>query len=156
MRNYIETTNPFGLAKPPDWFLRDLAAQDPELVIFPSMVQPFYRVARRTKRSPGIVAIQTVMADKAADTRLLVAEKLVPVTDIYPKPHWGPLILAELRARDIWAAGGADKACDRLEAQEAAREASLDRSMQDELDRRNTSAYFGLQSRQGERVFLQR
>lgn len=154
--NYIETRNPFGLAKPPDWFLRDLAAQDPELVIYPSMVQPFYRVARRAKRTPGITALNTVMGDKAADTKVLIEHKLLPVTDIYPNPHWGPLILNELRARDIWAAGGADKAADRLESQERDREARLDRQMQDELDRRSTSAYFGLQQRLGERVFHQR
>jgi hypothetical protein len=152
--NYLETTNPFGLAAPPDWFLRDLFAQDPALVIFPSMVQPFYRVARRCTHTPGLVALQTVLSDKAADVKLLIAEKLVPVTDIYPRPHWGPLILEELHKRDIWAAGGADKAADRLEADEAERDARIDRQGDDELDRRGTSAYFGLQQRQGDRVFL--
>ena len=103
-----------------------------------------------------MVRLQTVMSDKAADVAVMINHKLVPVTDIYPKPHWGPLILDELRRRDIWAAGGAEKAADQLEANEAAKDAALDRAMQDELDARNSSAYFGLQGRQGERAFVRR
>jgi hypothetical protein len=153
-RNYLDTRNPFGLAAPPAWFLQALAVFDAELVLFPSTVEPLYRLARRVTKTPGIQKLTTVMPERATDTRLCIQHRLVPVTNLYPQPQWGPHIFAELRRRDLWAHGGADKACDLLEQHEAAQAAALDRAMQDELDRRGTSAYFGLQARLGTRTFV--
>ena len=122
MNNWIDTLNPFGLPRPPAWFLADLALYDPELVVFPSVEVAFYRLARRARRGPG--ALRALA--KHPDTKVYVANRLVPVKSFYPPTisldlAWGR-ILPELTEYDVHRAGGADAASDRLDGMESEQE----------------------------------
>lgn len=148
--NYIETGNPFGLSKPPDSFLRALLTMDPDLVIFPSMTDGVYRLARRARNTPGILRLLQDQPDK----KVLFQHRLVPVTAILPGAWWGPRLLEHLAQCDMWRMGGADKVADRLEEKESRREADRDLASYDEAEQRAVSAWDALKLRQGHTVFL--
>ena len=163
--NYLaHLPNPFGLAGPPSWFLIDLAAYDPALVLFPSQEEPVYRLGRRIPHGRDIWSkvrsVTTGRNDDGSPTRhrpdaqTMALHRLAPVTSILPSPlvHWGPTILADLAARDIQRAGGAADFADRLDAQEE-REEELDRRrMLGDLDALSREAYSGIVWKTGRRV----
>ena len=148
--NYIETSNPFGLARPPASFLLAMFTMDPALVIYPSQQDACYRLSRRATNTPGILRMMQDQPDKA----VLFKHRLVPVTSILPGPWWGQKLLEHLCQCDIWRAGGADAVTDKLEEQEARKEADRDLASWDEAEQRAVSAWEGLKLRNQQTVFL--
>ena len=123
MINYIPDTNVFQLAGPPTWFLKRLWDFDASLVIVPSRQSCLYRLAqrRRPQLSSNIVN-DTLFKD--SDTRMLANYSLVPVTSILPTINWSnPYLFEELRRRNPWMMGGAEKVNQMLEEQDAEQEA---------------------------------
>lgn len=140
--NYHGEQNPWNLAAPPDWWLRKLAAVDPELRIFPGLTQACYRVGRRTPRA----GLLKPVALESETTRMMRAG-CIPVVSIRPGATWNDDFFLWLEQHDTWKYGGGtddsiEKYCDTLERNERAVEAEKDRQQADELEARGTSAYF--------------
>lgn len=107
--NYIKDTNRFQLAGPPSWFLRQLWEYDPSLVIVPSRMGFFYRLAQRRQLKLPESIINDVLKEQA-DTRMLAAYSLVPVTTILATVRWdSPLIFQDLTMKAPWRMCGAEK-----------------------------------------------
>jgi hypothetical protein len=151
---YLTAANPFQLPPPPAWFLKALAAYDPDLVIFPSHKDPVFRLARRCRFSQGVKPGDVPGVENHPDTVFMCNRKLVPVTTIVPKSYWTLKTIEELAARDIWRKGGAKAIVGEIEANEEAQRRALDRKMNDELDARSSDAYKSFKYRAGERVSL--
>jgi hypothetical protein len=129
MRNFIQGPNPFNIAAPPAWFLTMMHEFDAELVLFASQEQPCYQVARRMKFHRA-----SRPSAKHPDTTVFAVHNLHPVGRLLPDPKWGPLILEDLRARDVDAVGGGDKAADILDGFDRDEEARFDAQLGDCLD----------------------
>lgn len=118
MPNYIPDLNKFSLAGPPKWFLQQLYEFDNSLVLVPSRQGFFYRLAQRRPIQLSTAIVNDVMREQA-DTAMLVAYGLVPVTTVLATTRWdNPEIFMELRRRAPWRMGGADKYSGMIEAQE--------------------------------------
>jgi len=152
VRNFLPTANPYGLAAPPAWFLQDLAVFDADLVIFPSLEDAAYCLARRvTKGAPFAVSL---LQDKHPNAAFCQQQRLLAITGILPHPHWGPALLADLAQMDMWRAGGSDKYCDALERLEAEKRDKQDLLTTDEADQRSVSAYHAMKLRDGSTTFV--
>lgn len=125
MPNYIEDQNPFRLAGPPVYFLKQLWEFDSSLVVVPSRQGFYYRLAQRRKlKLPEKIVNDSLF--KESDTKMLASYGLVPVTTIIATANWGnPVLFEELRARAPHRLGGAEKVNKMLEEQDAAREAAI-------------------------------
>lgn len=109
LANYIVGTNPFNLAGPPRWFQQQLWDYDPSLVIMPSKMGFFYRLAQRRKLQLSEQMINDVLKEQA-DTQMLANHSLVPITTILATVRWdNPLIFADLTLKAPWRMGGAEK-----------------------------------------------
>lgn len=130
-RNFIPGPNPFSIAEPPAWFLTDLLRFDPALVLFASQEQPCYQIARRM-----VGTRQARPSEKHPDTAVFATHNLHPVGRLLPAPftRWGPTILADLRARDVDAVGGGDKAADRLDSFDHEQEQQFELELHNHLD----------------------
>lgn len=107
--NYYPDVNRFNLAGPPAFFLRQLWEYDPSLVIIPSRMGFYYRLAQRRKLQLPENVINDVMREQA-DTQMLARYGLVPVTTILATIRWdSPLFFADLNMKAPWRMGGADK-----------------------------------------------
>lgn len=152
--NYLAAVpNPFNLVGPPDWFLDQLAAYDPELVIFPSQEEGVYRIARKHQgKTPRIF---TFLEDRP-DTKVYVANNLVPVTSVLPPPlvQWGPVIINDLAERDIQRVGGWQAAARLLEDREDTQERRLDKTIRDDADSLAGFAWKAMQWRTGQTIDL--
>ena len=154
MKNFIPTTNPFGLAPPPDWFLAALFAYDPLLVIFPSLSVPVYRLARRT--STGRAQLNKIIRG-IPDSEIYLAHRLwawksvEPQCDVMLNGGWGKL-LTEIPEYDQQRFGSATAVADRADALDAQAEQGINRDIQTELDARNHDAYLLASARLGTRV----
>jgi len=151
MTNYLADENPYNLPAPPGWFLRALYDRDSDLVILPSKLQPVYRLARRTRKSLGLVKA----AFRDGDTVRMVRHRLVPVTTIMPFVQWGPSVIQWLDDHDVWKAGGAAGAERRLMAQDEDRLRRVQVAQDDEAMARGTSGYLATKLRTGQMVFTQ-
>ena len=118
MTNWIPDTNRFKLAGPPVWFQKQLELFDPSLVIIPSRMGFYYRLAQRRKMNLTVNVINDVMKEQA-DTAMLASYGLVPVTTILATVNWGnPFLFEELRRRAPWMQGGAEVVNKKLDDQE--------------------------------------
>jgi hypothetical protein len=152
--NWLDTTNPFGLAKPPESWLLLLQQFDDQLVVFPSMQEPAYILARRVTRSPGILRLAS--PERHPDLRFCWEHRLLGVTGIQPfHTVWNLALIEDLRKMDKWRMGGDDKFADHIERLDAERAARLDAATNDEADQRGSSAWFGKQVRTGSTTFVQ-
>jgi hypothetical protein len=131
MRNYIRTSNPFSIAAPPAWFLQQLYVFDPMLVLFASLESPCYQVARRLSQHRYCKP-----SERHPDTTVFALHNLHPVGRLLPSPmtKWGPVILEDLRAMDVDAVGGGDKAADILDGFDNAERARVDLECDNVLD----------------------
>lgn len=155
MRNYLETTNPFSLPKPPQWFLAALWAYDSMLVVFPSLEFGMYQLARRIRhRNP----LQP-MASKP-DTRIFAQHSLIGERRILPPSVAGAevwmAVLTELPEYDRYRFPSGDAVADRLDEFDAQEEAATNRQIGDELDARSGDAYRLAKARLGGRVSMRR
>src|SRR5262245_17052331 len=104
--NYLRSSNPFDLARPPQGFLTALADYDDQLVIFASMTQPLFRLARRCTQTIGVPPENVLGVGEHPDTLFMWQHRLVPVTTIVPRAHWSVNLICQLAARDTWRMGG--------------------------------------------------
>lgn len=157
MVNWLQDTNPYLLPMPPSWWLQLLHDQDAALVVFPSRLGPRYILARRrsaTLGMPALVKVDNELLKMTAggDGDVLASNNLVAVdTIVNTSGNWTTAIFAQLRARDIWAAGGGDAYTDRLDAADAAKVAATRAHFIDDIDQRAKDSYRSLQARTGQR-----
>ncbi|MET0742949.1 MAG: hypothetical protein ABWY78_06220 [Microvirga sp.] len=156
MTNFIQTENPWGLATPPAWFLAQLHAYDPLLVIFPSKVAPLYRMARRT--SSGRAQLNKIIRG-IPDSEIYLKHKLWAWKSVEPQSSvmlnggWGKLLL-EIPEYDQQRFGTWKEVADRVDDLDVQQERTIDRDIQGELDARGHDAYLLAQARLGSRVSL--
>ena len=149
MQNFIRDRNVFNLLPPPAWWLQRLYDYDALLVVIPSRQDAVYRLARRTWNRPGIQAMAVIHREN--DTAMMAHYGLVPVTTILGHGVWGTNIFNALRARDIWAHGGAEKFVKMEEEFEAEAKAKLKASIRDDMWMRAGDAWRSYQARTGRR-----
>jgi len=149
--NYIPLPSPSNLTPPPAWFLEDMRAYDPELVIFPSQEDGVYRLCRRTR---GPLPALTFM--QSPDAAICRQHRLAPVKAILPPPfvHWGPVILADLAQFDIQRHGGGNAAADTLDGFDAERDRKIDAGIADGAGIRAGHAYRELKFHMGQSIAL--
>ena len=139
------------LPTPPDYFLQRIKDYDHMLVIFASIVRfGSYVIARRREKSAGLTG-SSLAAFTNPDTQLCVAMGWIPVcTFAQTGTSWSPdMIIAKLKARDIWAHGGADKVADLLEQQEDAEKAATQKQTREDLWNRSGDGWRTYQARTG-------
>ncbi len=147
-RNYIPDTP--GAEVPPAYFLARIYDQDAMLVILPSRKTPAaYVIARRKQFGPGLTAAAIDAQFPNPDTKMCVMHGCVPVCLMFKTgPSWDiDAIIRTLQARDLWAAGGADKVADMLEEQEAKAKAKILADTRDDLWNRSGAAWRSYQAR---------
>ena len=132
-RNYIADQNKFHLSGPPVWWLHQLHSFDESLVVVPSRMGFYYRLAQKR---PLLLPERMVndLLFKESDTQMLASYGLVPVTTILATANWSnPLMWEDLRQRAPWRMGGAEKVSNAIEAREKqaeeAKQAHLDESL---------------------------
>ena len=158
MNNFIRTANPFALADPPDWFLKQLAAQEPRLVIFQSTSEPLYRIGVRCNEAQaGLNKVLKAYPDSEIFYRnRLWAWKSVEPMCIGGTQHgmtWQKLLL-EIPEYDQQRFGTATECADALDAMDEQQERAVDRDNQGKLDALNHDAYLLASSLAGTRVGL--
>lgn len=155
--NYLDDNA--NMAVPPAYWLQRLYDFDAELVVFPSRYRPFaYVLARRQRFSAGIKDKALEQTIDQPDTKLCLARGLVPVSLIFRTGVTWSIdnIIASLKARDIWAHGGGDKAADILDAQEARTRQAEQQKVRDDMWMRSGQAWESYQRRTGQRVSVPR
>jgi hypothetical protein len=151
-RNYIATSNPFGLQEPPATFLNGLEALDADLVIFPSTHEPLYRLARRCTKTKGIYKLLT----NYPDSEVLVAHRLDIWKSVLPTSldmSWERVLL-EIPEFDQWRFKDPDAVADHLDAHEARGSASLDREIADGASQIAGEGYRVLTRKAGSRMHM--
>ena len=144
---------------PPAYFLQRIHDFDSYLVIVPSRKTPFaYVIARRKQRSKGLTDKAIVDTITQPDTKMCLLYGLVPVCLMFKTgPSWNPdPIIAKLKARDMWAHGGAEKVADLLEVQEEGERQKVRKDIRDDLWNRSGDAWRSYQARTGQRTKLSR
>ncbi len=149
-KNYIADT-PAPI--PPPFFLARIWDQDAMLVVMPSRKTPgAYVIARRKQFGPGLTPAAIDAQFAHPDTKMCVLHGCVPVCLMFKTgASWdADPVIRSLRARDMWAAGGADKVADALEAQEAADKQKIADATRDDLYNRSGDAWRTYQARTGQ------
>lgn len=153
-QNYLESSNPFGLAKPPKWWLVELAKFDADLVVFASMKDPHFRLARRCRFSKGTQPADSPAVQNHPDTIFMCNRKLIPVTTIIPGDRWGTHIFVKLAERDTWRMGGHKEVNRMLEAGDEWTRKQVDKKVSDDLAQIGHEAYASYKFRTGQRVSM--
>jgi hypothetical protein len=165
--NWIPDNNVNSLPEPPAWALKKLFDFDHMLVLIPSRVVPIgdkprYLLTRRAQFSAGLGA-DTVMENRHPDTWMCMQHSLIPIGPLEWKTKdqtWREAdvdgLIAELRSRDTWAVtggpdGNADALVDRIEADEAAKEAKERAGLKDMFYHLGRDAYRSILARTGSR-----
>ncbi len=133
MINYIVDQNKFKLAGPPDWWLRHLWDFDNTLVVLPSRMGFYYRLAQRRPLNLPTAVAEDVLKDQG-DTQMLASYNLVPVTTILATANWSnPLMWQDLADRAPWRNGGAEKVARLIEDREDEKERKKREATQEHL-----------------------
>lgn len=152
--NYLDDNH--RMAVPPAFWLQRLYDFDAELVVFPSRHVPYaYVLARRRRTRFNEMDKALAATIDQPDTKLCLSRCLVPVTMVYRHKSgaWQiDNIIASLKARDIWAHGGAEKAADTLDKKEEAQRARDHQATRDDMYARSGQAWESYQRRTGQRV----
>ncbi len=148
--NYLGRENPWSLAGPPAWVLAQMGARDADLVLLPGLSEPVYRLARRVRRSHGLL---TAALGHDSETARMIKHRLMPVTTLFPPFRWGHLF-QWLDDHDMWAVGGADKADEILAAQDEAERARIARDRETAFDAITSAGWEAKQRRAGERILM--
>lgn len=152
--NWIETANPFQLAKPPESFLEQLFTHDPQLRIFASTSDPLYRVSRivGARCRPWLKFLK-----EYPDTAINIQYAMWPVGSVYP-PRIGGFswarVLLELQERDQHQFDSGDAVADRLDEFDVQHERALDAAIANEADARAGDLYGTYQLMNGSSVSL--
>lgn len=147
--NYIETANPFSLARPPQWFLDKLFAYDPKFIIFPSVKHGYYCTGRRGRYEHGLNRV----IPGAPDSEIYVREKAWPWKPILPEGFhttgWAGILLAIPEFDTQRYGNDPGKELDELED---ARDAAIDATIADNADRIAQASWGQYQLETGARV----
>ncbi len=152
--NFLRSGNPFDLADPPKWFLKAMHTFDPQLVLFASLKTSVFRLARRCTHSPGVAPANVPGVHNHPDTLFMWNHKLVPVTTVIPGAHWTMKMFTELRARDQWAVGGANKVISLIADQEQRAREKQAAQFDTDGQARGVDAYQSFKYRTGQRVSM--
>ena len=138
---------------PPAWFLQQIHDYDTELVIIPSRARPYAYVIARRLRNKRWSRVQIDTATQP-DTKMCMHYNLVPVCYMFKHgPQWkSESVLRSLRARDLWAVGGGDKAADICEEDEAAEKAKTLTGIRNNFWHLSGEGWRSYQYRTGQRV----
>lgn len=149
--NYLNDNT--RMAIPPAFWLQRLFDFDADLVVFPSRTTPFAYVLARRARLSGLTGQALIDTAGNPDTKLCLSRGLVPVSLIYRTGEQWSIdnIIRDLKARDIWAHGGADKVADTLDAQDVSRETDIKADIRDDMWNRSGDAWRSYQARTGQR-----
>lgn len=144
------------MPSPPAWFLQRLYDYDAELVLLPSRYKPAtYVIARKSRLGRrGLTGNAVADTITQPDTVMCMKYGCVPVCLMFQHgSQWNAdTVLNKLKARDLWAHGGGDKAADILEAEEAKEKATRDAAKRDELMGLSREAYRSYKMRTGGRI----
>jgi hypothetical protein len=150
--NYIRDLNRWHLSAPPAWWQQQLFDFDPLLVLIPSRQFPFYRLTRRSRVKIDPNHIWSVAHE--ADTHMMAQYSVVPVTTVIR--HGGAWqidnILRELRARDVWSNGGAEKIANALDEKDEKDRQKVRAQIRSDMDHRSRDAWRSYQARTGQRT----
>lgn len=152
-KNYIPDN--VRMAVPPAYWLQRLYDFDDKLVVIPSRHIPFaYVLARRKQYTAGITDKAFEDSIDQPDTKMCFRYGLVPVSIIYRigSGTWSiDNIIRELKARDMWAVGGAEKMADIADAADKAEKAKIKKDIRDDMWNRSGDAWRSYQARTGQR-----
>lgn len=152
--NYIDRDSKMSV--PPEYWLQRLYDFDADLVVFPSIQTPFaYVLARRARRTGGMNIHDPAFEKASDDTKFCLMRRLLPVSLIYrhSTASWSiDNILADLRRRDIWAAGGGDGFADRVDKEDADEEKRIKDEIRKDMWNRSGDAWRSYQARTGQRT----
>jgi hypothetical protein len=152
--NYLDIDN--KMATPPEYWLQRLWDFDSELVVFPSIQTPFaYVLARKAKRTGGMNMHDPAFEKASGDTKFCLMRRMLPVCLIYRhnSNSWSiDNLLADLRSRDIWAAGGGEAFADRVDKEDADEEKRIKQQIRDDMWNRSGDAWRSYQARTGQRT----
>lgn len=171
-QNYVADRNPFGMAKPPDWWLFDIYKFDSDILVMPSRQRiGVYWLTRRLKWTAEIVqeANRRIRLDPATDAAMFATHNVERVTDITtPLGIWSTeKVIAWLSARDTWAyedgpldaqglkkalMNGGSKFTKALEQFEAEQEAKVAAQQRETVYHATGDAWESLQRRKGSRT----
>ena len=149
--NYIPDNT--RVETPPAYVLQRLYDFDNQLVLLPSRYVPFaYIIARRRQLSAGVSDKALEDTITQPDTKLCMAWGLIPVSLMYKTgPTWNiDPVIAALKARDMWAVGGGEKAADIMDEQDAKREAAVKKQTRDDMWNRSGDAWRSYKARTGQ------
>lgn len=156
MANWLPDTNTYLLPAPPAWWLQRLSDFDPQLVVFPSRLKRCYILARRrsqTLRRPELVKLDGDLLKSTAggDGQVLAQNDLVYVESIIGNGVFTAKIFSQLRARDTWRIGGAEKYADLLDEIDHKQEVTTRANWLEDTEHRAKDAYRSYQARTGQR-----
>ena len=153
--NYLDTASA-TVTPPPAFWLQRLWDFDTDLVVFPSIQTPFaYVLARRARRTGGMNVNDPQFAEAPPDTKFCIMRHLLPVSLIYRynAASWSiDNILAELKRRDIWAAGGGEAYANQADAADLQRETAQKDHVRDDMWNRSGDGWRSYQARTGQRT----
>lgn len=156
-RNYLTSENPFKLAAPPAWWLKQLHDYDAELVVFPSRLRMAYILARRRHFSNAMQEMNTldknlIKNSAGMDGDILAQHNLIYVRHLLGETVRRQAIFQWLKDHDLKAQGGGEAVDNKIVSMEedAARRAR--RKMVDDIDQRARDAYRSYQARTGQRT----
>ena len=153
--HWIPDLNRFGLAKPPDWWLRYMIRFDPDLYLMPSRKRAVYNFMRPARLSAGIGPM--ALTDKEGDLTAMKNLGMVPSAVLIPATNgsWTTNVFDEdLANRDIWRHGGADKFSEKLEQKEREKAQKDDVKLIDECLVRRRDMARSFKARTGQRTKL--
>jgi hypothetical protein len=149
--NYIDDNE--NMEVPPEFWLQRLYDFDSALVVFPSRYRPAaYVLARRQHFSAGMRDEALEKTVTQPDTKLCLERHLVPVTLIFRTGVTWTIdnIIAQLKARDVWAHGGYEKVANLLDDQDVIAEAAKATAVKDDMWARSGDAWKSYQARTGQ------
>lgn len=156
--NYLDVDS--KMAAPPAFWLQRLHDFDKDLVVFPSAQTPFaYVLARKARRTGGMSQSGPMFDNALPDTKFCLARRMLPVSMIFRHNavSWSiDNILRDLKARDIWAAGGGEKMADQIDAVDDAARQKTAKGIRDDFYNRSGDAWRSYQARTGQRTKLNR
>jgi hypothetical protein len=152
--NTLRCPNPFQIAEPPDWWLREMDLFDPKLVVFPSQKRMTFILARRCTRTKGESPHDVKGLSQNPDTILMASNRLIKVCEILPGVIWDQRIFQKLAAHDIERQGGASEVANKLDAMDLKKRETDQRVQEAEVAARASDAYKAYAYKTGARISL--
>lgn len=153
-QNYLVGPNPFGLSRPPKWWLRELYRFDDQLVLIPGQKQRTFVLARRAVHSAGEPLHTVPGLAQHPDTAFLHEHQMVRVCEILPGVLWDMRVFHKLAAHDIRRLGGPTEVALELDRRDAKKAETIQADEDNELTARGADAWRSYATRTGARISL--